>query len=156
MKIKIIAVGKKMPNWVTTAYEEYAKRLSNHFQLSLHDINLPTRSKNSDLAKLMRKEADEILALIEPGDYVIALDEHGKQWHTMQLSTQLSHWQTEQSCIVFLIGGPDGLAAECKQRAQAQWSLSPLTLPHPLVRVVLIEQLYRAYSILQAHPYHRE
>ena len=156
MKIKIIAVGKRMPNWVTTAYEEYAKRLSHHFQISLHEINTPTRTKNADINKLMSKEADEILALIESNDYVIALDEYGKQWTTMELAKQLDTWQQAHSTIVFLIGGPDGLATECKQRAQAQWSLSQLTLPHPLVRIVLIEQLYRAHSILQGHPYHRE
>lgn len=156
MKIKIVTIGKRMPAWVTSAYEEYTKRLSHQFQITLHEINMPTRTKNSNVAKLMFQEANEILALIESNDYVIALDEHGKSWNTMQLSTQLNTWQSEHHCVVFLIGGPDGLATECKQRAQVQWSLSPLTLPHPLVRVVLIEQLYRAYSILQAHPYHRE
>ncbi|MSP53028.1 MAG: 23S rRNA (pseudouridine(1915)-N(3))-methyltransferase RlmH [Gammaproteobacteria bacterium] len=156
MKIKIITVGKRMPTWVKTAYEDYSKRLSHQFQIILHEINLPTRTKNADINKLMCKEADEILALIEPSDYVVALDEHGKSWSTSQLSTQLDKWQTEHSCIVFLIGGPDGLGTACKHRAQAQWSLSQLTLPHPLVRVVLIEQLYRAHSILQGHPYHRE
>lgn len=156
MKIKIIAIGKRMPSWVTTAYTEYEKRLRHAFQISLHELNLPTRSKNSDLTKLIQQESDNILNVITPTDYVIALDEHGKSWTTTQLATKLEYWQTEQSCLAFLIGGPDGLAADCKQRAQALWSLSHLTLPHPLVRIVLIEQLYRAYSILQGHPYHRE
>jgi 23S rRNA (pseudouridine1915-N3)-methyltransferase len=156
MKIKIIAIGKRMPTWVTTAYEEYAKRLSHNFQINLHEINTPTRTKNADISKLMRKEADDIVGLIDATDFVIALDEHGKQWTTMELAKQLDTWQQAHSTIVFLIGGPDGLATACKNRAQAQWSLSQLTLPHPLVRVVLIEQLYRAHSILQGHPYHRE
>ena len=156
MKIKIITVGKRMPPWVTTAYDEYAKRLSHNFQISMHEINTPTRTKNADISKLISKEADDILALVESTDYVIALDEHGKQWHTMELAKKLETWQQTHSTMVFLIGGPDGLATACKHRAQAQWSLSQLTLPHPLVRVVLIEQLYRAHSILQGHPYHRE
>lgn len=156
MKIKIIAVGKRMPSWVTEAYDEYAKRLSHHFQLSLHEINLPTRGKNCDIAKLIGKEAEEILAFIEPADHVIALDERGKPWTTTQFARQIQHWQSEQTCVTFLIGGPDGLANICKQRAQVLCSLSALTLPHPLVRVVLIEQLYRAQSLLQGHPYHRD
>lgn len=156
MKIKIVAIGKRMPPWITTAYAEYEKRLSHAFQISLHELNLPTRNKNADINKLMQQESDAILNVIAPTDYVIALDEQGKSWTTTQLAMQLDHWQTEQTCVAFLIGGPDGLAAECKQRAQTLWSLSQLTLPHPLVRVLLIEQLYRAYSILQGHPYHRE
>jgi 23S rRNA (pseudouridine1915-N3)-methyltransferase len=156
MKIKIIAVGKRMPNWVTTAFNEYHKRLSHAFTITLHEVNTPTRTKNADLTKLIQQEADDILTRIERHDYVIALDEYAKQWNTQQLATQLAQWQLEYENVVFLIGGPDGLAATCKQRAQQQWSLSALTLPHPLVRIVLIEQLYRAYSILQGHPYHRE
>lgn len=156
MQIKIIAVGKKMPAWVTQGYDDYAKRFTSDFKLSLIEIATEKRHKNSIIEKILQNEGAEILAHINPDDLVIALDEHGRLWDSVQLSKQLDQWYTLNQTVVLLIGGPDGLATSCKQRANSQWSLSPLTLPHPVVRIVLVEQLYRAISILQGHPYHRE
>jgi 23S rRNA (pseudouridine1915-N3)-methyltransferase len=156
MQIKIIAVGKKMPAWVTDAYQEYAKRFPNNFNVILQEINTEKRHKNSVIESLINKEGGEILAHIAADDIVIALDEHGKEWTSVALSEKLQSWHDLNQSAVFLIGGPDGLADACKKRANFIWSLSQLTLPHPIVRIVLIEQLYRAVTILQGHPYHRE
>ena len=155
MRIKIIAVGKKMPAWITQGYEEYAKRFTPTFKLSLHEVNIEKRHKSSAIEQLIEKEGEEILALIAPDDQVVALDERGREWSSVALSQKLQGWHDLNQTVVFLIGGPDGLAAACKKRANLEWSLSQLTLPHPLVRIVLIEQLYRAISILEGHPYHR-
>jgi len=156
MKINLIAVGKKMPSWVNAGYEEYAKRLSHHCTLQLIEIPLVTRSKNTNVSQLLEQESQKILHVIPNKSYSIALDVDGQAWDTAKLAKQLQQWQMQQHEINFLIGGPDGLAASCKQQAQQSWSLSDLTFPHPLVRIILVEQLYRAFSILSHHPYHRE
>lgn len=145
MKLHLIAFGKKMPSWITDGFHEYEKRLSHDVTLHLIELEL---SKNNE-TKIM-------LAAIPKNAYVIALDEHGKSWTTLELSKQLAKWKMLGKDIALLIGGPDGLTKECLARADETWSLSNLTLPHPLVRVVLAEQLYRASSILNNHPYHRE
>lgn len=156
MKIKLITLGSKMPAWVTTAFNEYQKRLPREIALSLLELDLPKRQKNSNLQQLITKEGDAMLAQIAKSDYVVALDEHGEQWSTMELSQQLETWLQSGQDICLLVGGPDGLAPACKQRAQTTWALSALTLPHPLVRPIIAEQIYRAWSIISNHPYHRE
>ncbi len=155
MRIRAIAVGTKMPAWVTEGIADYHKRLPREWSFEFVEIALGHRSKGQDVAKAMRKEGDQMLASIHARDYVIALDVKGKPWSTTQLSGQMSQWQLQGDNIALLIGGPDGLAAACVQRAQQSWSLSPLTLPHPLVRVLLTEQLYRSWTLLQNHPYHK-
>lgn len=155
MEITLIAVGKRMPNWVNIACDEYRKRLPPDLSLQLIEISLQQRSKNSVISQLMTREGEQILAVIPKGDLVIALEVHGKAWDTPELARQLQQWRETQRGVSLLIGGPDGLASNCLQRAALRWSLSPLTLPHPLVRVVVIEQIYRAWSILNGHPYHR-
>jgi len=155
MRVKIIAVGTKMPRWVEEGFGDYAKRLPRDFAVEVVELPLGPRSKNASVQKAIAKEGEQMLAAIPPGDRVLALDVKGKPWSTEQLSDQLAKWRMEGDNYSLLIGGPDGLAPECLARADAKWSLSALTLPHPLVRIVVIEQLYRAWTILQNHPYHK-
>lgn len=153
--IRILAIGNKMPAWVTSGYQEYAKRFPPSCTLELIEISAEKRLKQADIRRITQREGQKLLALIKPGHHVIALDVKGKAWNTEQLANQLLHWQQEGCNIDLLIGGPDGLSTACLDRSSIKWSLSPLTLPHPLVRIVLAEQLYRALTILQGHPYHR-
>jgi 23S rRNA (pseudouridine1915-N3)-methyltransferase len=156
MKIKIIAVGKTMPAWVNEAYTDYAKRLTHsELKIELFTVKAEKESKNVAIELLMKKEYLRIEEHIQKGDIVIALDEHGKAWNTRQLSAELQAWREASQTLCLVIGGANGLAPELKKRSSQCWSLSPLTLPHPLVRVVLIEQLYRAWTVLINHPYHR-
>lgn len=156
MKLKILAVGQKMPSWVTTGYQEYAKRMPRECPLDMVEIPPAKRTKQSNLAKVTEAEGKKILSSIKDSDYVVALEVKGKQWSTEGLAKKLSTWQGVNPSIVFIIGGPDGLSADCLKRANEQWCLSQLTFPHPLVRVVLAEQLYRGWSLMNNHPYHRE
>lgn len=155
MKIHLIAVGTHMPAWINIGYQEYAKRLPPECSLRLIEIEAGKRTKNCDITKLIEQESQQMLAAIPKNNHVIALDVQGRAWDTPQLAQQLQSWLHSGQDISLLIGGPDGLSSKCRQTAHARWSLSPLTLPHPLVRVMLAEQLYRAWSILQNHPYHR-
>lgn len=155
MRFKIIAVGTRMPSWVEEGYKDYAKRLPRDFSVEMVELGLGQRGKNASLAKAIAREGEQMLAAIPKGDKVIALDVLGKPWSTEKLASNLANWSMECSNYSLLIGGPDGLAPECLARADAKWSMSALTLPHPLVRIVLIEQLYRAWSILNNHPYHK-
>lgn len=158
MRIRIIAVGTKMPDWVEQGYAEYAKRMPRDVTVEMLELPLAQRGKNTDIATAMAKEGEAMLAAIEKGgkgEQVIALDVKGKPWSTEQLAENLASWKMSGFNYCLLIGGPDGLAPECLTLASVKWSLSPLTLPHPLVRILVIEQLYRACSILQNHPYHK-
>ena len=155
MRIRLIAVGTRMPGWVQEAYGEYVKRLPRELALELVEVPLGSRSKTSSTANAIAKESAAILAAIGDGDRVIALEVKGKDWSTEQLSQQLAHWQMDGKNVSLLVGGPDGLSDACRARADVHWSLSRLTLPHPLVRVLLSEQIYRAWTILANHPYHK-
>lgn len=155
MLIRLIAIGTKMPAWVEQGFNEYAKRFGTSCSLQLHEILAEKRTKNADIPRLIEREGEKILAAIKPGNRVIALDVKGQSWSTEQLASHLKSWHQDGRQIDMMIGGPDGLSTACVQRADIKWSLSPLTLPHPLVRILLAEQLYRASSILQNHPYHR-
>lgn len=155
MKIRLIAIGGKMPQWVTEGYQEYAKRLPPEVSLELVELPLGHRGKGADLARAKRQEGDQMLAAIPKGDRVVALEVGGKSWSTEQLARQLEGWQMDGRNVSLLVGGPDGLDGRCVAAADQKWSLSPLTLPHPLVRVLLAEQIYRACTILQGHPYHK-
>ena len=155
MKIHLLAVGNKMPDWVNKGYNEYAKRLTGDCQLKMVEITPGKRGKNADLARIKIQEGERILSAIPKRSLVVALEVTGKAWTTEELSRQLDHWLHGGQDIALLIGGPEGLSEACVVRADIKWSLSSLTLPHPLVRVLLSEQLYRAYSILKHHPYHR-
>ena len=154
MKLKFLAVGTRMPQWVETGFNEYHKRMP--AELKLETIEIPLSSKGKGSANPSKEsQGQAILKHISKQDRVVALDVLGKSMSTESLATQLANWQMNGQDICLLIGGPDGLSAECLQRADTKWSLSDLTLPHPLVRVLLMEQLYRAWTINQNHPYHR-
>jgi len=156
MLIRLIALGNKMPAWVNQGVQDYSKRLLTSCPIEIIEIPLEKRSKNQSITRLVEKESEKILSHLKPGNLVIALDIKGQTWSTLQLAEQLKKWQTNGRNIDMLIGGPEGLSPACLQKADIKWSLSPLTFPHPLVRVIMTEQLYRAWSILQNHPYHRE
>ncbi len=155
MRIKIIAIGRKMPDWVVQGWAEYFKRLPKDVKLELIELPLGSRGKTTNSQKTKREEGERILAAIDSSDWVVALDVLGKSWSTEQLSDTIARWQMDGQTVCLLIGGPDGLDDNVLGRAQQKWSLSALTLPHPLVRVVLIEQIYRALSLLNNHPYHK-
>jgi 23S rRNA (pseudouridine1915-N3)-methyltransferase len=155
MRIHLLSVGKRMPDWVERGYAEYAKRMPPELRLQLHEIAPGRRGKGQDPRRAMADEGDAMLKALPNNARVIALDVKGKPWTTEQLSAQMRAWLAEGREPVLLVGGPEGLAPECLQRAEQRWSLSPLTFPHPLVRVILAEQLYRAWSLLKGHPYHR-
>ncbi|AZT82967.1 23S rRNA (pseudouridine(1915)-N(3))-methyltransferase RlmH [Marinobacter sp. NP-4(2019)] len=155
MRLRLICVGQKMPDWVSQGYTDYARRMPPELPLELVEIPMAHRGKNPDIARLMQKESDSILAAAGSRDRVVALEVGGRPWSTEKLASQLENWQQDGRDVSFLVGGPDGLADACRQRADQLWSLSPLTLPHPLVRILLAEQLYRAWSITRNHPYHR-
>lgn len=152
MRILLIATGERMPGWVQQGYQEYAKRLPPECGLHLTEI---TRGKGASVARAIHDEGERMVAAIPRGSRVIALEVDGRPWRTEELAQRLEEWMRSGGDIALLVGGPDGLSPACRARANEQWSLSPLTLPHPLVRIVLAEQLYRAWSILKGHPYHR-
>lgn len=156
MKIKLIAVGTRMPSWVNEGYAEYARRMPAEFSLELIEVALGQRGKNADIERIIKREGEQMLASVDSSDYVIALEVNGRNWSTEKLASQAENWQMGGRNVALLVGGPDGLSEACRARADQQWSLSPLTLPHPLVRVLLAEQLYRAWSITRNHPYHRQ
>lgn len=156
MKIKLLSVGSRMPDWVQQGVEEYARRIRQSLGFSLMEIPLARRGKTGNSDKWVAEEGQAMLAKIAAGDYVIALEVTGKTLDTAALADQLAEFRNLGRDIVLLVGGPDGLSPQCLARADACWSLSALTLPHPLVRILLTEQLYRADSLLQGHPYHRE
>lgn len=155
MQIHLISIGNRMPSWVDQGYVEYAKRLPKACSLVLKEIPAGKRGKNADLARLVRDEGRRMLSAIPQNCHVIALDLAGKCGDTKGLSQSLKRWQMTGQDIALLIGGPEGLAPECLAVAGESWSLSPLTFPHPLVRVIVAEQIYRAWTILANHPYHR-
>jgi len=156
MRISVIAVGTRMPPWVTQGVEEYCRRMPRELKLQWREIPLARRVQGAKAEQLSEREGEQLLKAIPPGDKVIALDVLGRRITTAQLAQELEAWQMSGSNYSLLIGGPDGLSPECLQRASGRWSLSDLTLPHPLVRVILAEQLYRAWTITVNHPYHRE
>ena len=154
MKIRILSITHKTPAWIEEGYQEYAKRLPPSCSLEL--IEVPAEKRlNADSKRIIAREGEKMLAAIKANHFVIALDVQGKLWTTQQLAHNLANWQQQGRNIDLLIGGPDGLAAECLKKAEEKWSLSPLTFPHILVRLILAEQIYRAWSINQGHPYHK-
>jgi 23S rRNA (pseudouridine1915-N3)-methyltransferase len=156
MRIHLIATAKRTPSWVRQGYEEYVKRLPHQLAPMLTELAPRSgHSKGQDRARALHEEGERMLAAVPASARVVALEVSGQAWSTEQLATRLGRWLTEGRDVALLVGGPEGLAPQCRTRADEQWSLSPLTLPHALVRIVIAEQLYRAWSILQGHPYHR-
>lgn len=156
MKIQLIAVGTKMPNWVTTAFDDYCSRFPKDMPLDLIEIPAGKRTKNADIVRILDKEGELMLGASGKGNRIVTLDIPGKPYTTHNLAEQLERWKTDGRDVSLLIGGPEGLSPACKALAEQSWSLSPLTLPHPLVRVIVAESLYRAWSLTTNHPYHRE
>ena len=156
MQIRLLTIGQKMPAWVEQGYQEYAKRFPRDFRLELVEVVAAKRGKNADIARITEQEGQALLAQIKPSDWVVVLDVKGKTFSTPQLAENIEHWQQHHPNVVLLVGGPEGLSQECIARANQKWSLSGLTFPHPMVRVIVAEALYRAWSVTVNHPYHRE
>ena len=155
MKCRLIAAGTRLPDWVNTGFEEYQKRLRTPLVLELHEISVATRSAGENPQRAVQREGADMLAALAKDDYVVTLEITGKPMSTEQLSTWLQERLRDARPLALMIGGPDGLSPAVLDRANQRWSLSPLTLPHALVRVVVAEQIYRAMSLLAGHPYHR-
>lgn len=155
MKINLIAVGKKMPVWVGKGFQEYVKRMPKELSLNLVEVAGVKNTKNLNVQQIIGCEGKQILQAIPTNNYVVALDIAGKSFSTEQLAMQLQKWRENSRDISILIGGAEGLSDECLNCCEFRWSLSKLTFPHPLVRVIIAEQIYRAWTILAGHPYHR-
>jgi 23S rRNA (pseudouridine1915-N3)-methyltransferase len=155
MKCRLIAAGTRLPEWVNTGFADYQRRLRTPLVLELHEIAVATRRAGESPERAVQREGANMLAAIGKDDYVVALEVAGTSMSTAQLSAWLKDRLQEGRPLALLIGGPDGLAAPCLERSEQRWSLSPLTLPHALARVVVAEQIYRAMSLLAGHPYHR-
>ncbi|RRD55804.1 23S rRNA (pseudouridine(1915)-N(3))-methyltransferase RlmH [Comamonadaceae bacterium OH2545_COT-014] len=159
MKLTVIAVGQRVPGWAQQAWDDYAKRFPPELRLELKAIKTEPRAGGKTAAQAMAAERARIEAALPKGAHVVALDERGAALRTQALAERLRHWQAEQGqggSVALLIGGPDGLDPALRQAAHERIRLSDLTLPHAMVRVLLAEQLYRAWSVNAGHPYHRE
>lgn len=156
MILQISAIGTKLPRWINEGVSEYTKRFSRECRLQLEALPAVKRHNLHDAAKYKQQETDALLSSVPQGSYVVVLDVKGEAWSTEKLAEHLAAWLQHQTHISFLIGGADGLAENALSRAQKVWSLSALTLPHGLVRILVVEQLYRAWSLINHHPYHRE
>jgi 23S rRNA (pseudouridine1915-N3)-methyltransferase len=155
-RMRIIAVGSRMPKWVREPFDDYITRLNPGLKVTLTEIEPGPRTAGRPPAKAIEAEGQRILSAVRTNEYVVALDEHGKEMTTRELASWLAVRLQDGNDLAFLIGGPDGFAADVLQRSDFKWSLSRLTFPHALVRVVLAEQLYRAHGVLSNHPYHRD
>jgi 23S rRNA (pseudouridine1915-N3)-methyltransferase len=159
MKLLVVAVGQRVPDWAQTAWDDYAKRFPPEIKLELKAIKTEPRTNNKNTAALMQAERERIEAVLakeSKGTRIVVLDERGKNTSTLQLAARLTDWQLGGTDVALVIGGPDGLDPEFKKSANETLRLSDLTLPHAMVRVLLVEQLYRAWSVNAGHPYHRE
>jgi 23S rRNA (pseudouridine1915-N3)-methyltransferase len=156
VRIRIIAATNRQPAWVEQAYTEYARRLRRGLEIDLTEVPLAPRRASANQARAIEDEGTRILRAVPKGAYVVALHEAGAQWSTRELARALEQWMAARVPVSLLIGGPDGLSPRCLATAGAQWSVSPLTLPHGIVKIVAAEALYRAWSLLNGHPYHRQ
>ena len=157
MKINLVAIGGKMPAWVEAGTKEYQKRLPRNFELLIKEVALARRSKsNANIEKLCSQEGKALLKEVSDDSHIVALDVKGKVFSTESLAIKIKKIMESGRDITLLAGGPDGLSDECLKAADEIWSLSALTLPHPLVRIVVAQQIYRVWSLLSGHPYHRE
>ena len=156
MRLTVIAVGTKMPSWVDEGMAEYRKRLPRELSLELRELPLARRGRDANVGRAIAQEAEAMRRAVPERDRLIALDVEGRSFSTEQLAARLEQWQMSGDNYSLLIGGPDGIEPALLEQAELRWSLSPLTLPHPLVRVILVEQLYRAWTITAGHPYHRQ
>lgn len=155
MRIHLITIGNKTPDWVNEACNDYLKRFTGDPKITLLELPLAKRGKNPDIKRLVDDEGKKILSAVHAGSLLVVLDVKGSVISTEQLSEKLNQWMQQGRDVVLVIGGPDGLSDEVLQLADLKLSFSALTFPHTLIRVMLVEQLYRAWSILNNHPYHR-
>lgn len=155
MQINLISVGNRMPEWVQHGYNEYAKRMPRECELILKEIMPGKRVKNSDTGRIVKEEGERMLAALPSRSHVVVLDILGKPWTTADLASALQRWLAQGRPVALMVGGPEGLAQSIRDGAHEAWSLSPLTFPHPLVRIIVAEQIYRGWSLLNNHPYHR-
>jgi len=156
MQFDLIAIGKRMPAWIDSAFNEYSKRFPKNINFNLIEIMPAKRSKNTNAEKLRKIEEEKINEVLADNSFVIALDEKGELKNSRELSMELQTWIDNNQHVSIIIGGPDGLSSSIKNKVNKIWSLSKMTLPHSLVRIIIIEQIYRAWSIINHHPYHRE
>ena len=156
MKIHLIAIGKKMPEWVNTGFSEFSKRMPPELQINLIEITPSVRNKSTPIEKNIKEEGERIQSAIPANSRLIILDEKGENFSSIDRSNKMENWLPMGQEVSIVIGGTDGIDKTIKQNADELWSLSTLTLPHSLVRVFIAEQLYRGWSILKGHPYHRE
>lgn len=156
MKIRLLAVGQKMPTWVKDTFNQYNIRLPRNQQIELKEIPPAHRSRSANSESGKKAEGECILSALKETERLVLLDEKGKLISTKDLSACINEWQMDSQDIAIVIGGADGVSEEVKKRANITWSLSKLTFPHPMVRIIIMEQIYRAYSLLSNHPYHRE
>ncbi|MDM1544901.1 23S rRNA (pseudouridine(1915)-N(3))-methyltransferase RlmH [Ignatzschineria indica] len=156
MIVYLIAVGSNMPNWVKMGFEEYAERLRHDVELKLIEVPALVRKKNADVKRILKEEGEKLLKAIPKNTLIVGLDVVGREMTTMDLSKRLESWMQSGQDVALLVGGPEGFSPEIKALFQQSISLSKLTLPHPMVRVLVAEQLFRAWSIINNHPYHRE
>lgn len=155
MEILVLAVGTRMPGWVDEGFADYAKRFGGDCKLVLREIQSPRKSKSEDPERVKSREGQRLLAAVPDNAYLVTLDRLGKSHTTESVSAKLGDWLQTYRVVVLMVGGADGLSSECLAASHERWSLSNLTFPHALVRVVVAEQIYRAYSLLKNHPYHR-
>lgn len=155
MRCKLIAAGTRLPDWINEGFREYQKRLRSPLTLDLIEVPVATRRAGENPVRAIGREGETMLAALDRDDFVVALEVTGKSMSTAEVSAWLAQRLRDGRPLALLIGGPDGLAESCRTRADFSWSMSPLTLPHALVRVVLAEQIYRAMSLAAGHPYHR-
>jgi 23S rRNA (pseudouridine1915-N3)-methyltransferase len=156
MRLHLLCVGGHQPAWINQGFETYARRMPRECALALTEVPTRHRGKAANVKRALEKEGERLVRLIPQGALVIALSIDGEAWSTKRLAQQLEDWRRNYQNVVLLIGGAEGLAPACLARADRHWSLSSLTLPHGLARIVVAEQLYRAWTILSGHPYHRE
>ncbi|KXS37430.1 23S rRNA (pseudouridine(1915)-N(3))-methyltransferase RlmH [Modicisalibacter tunisiensis] len=155
MKVRLIAVGNRMPDWVERGVDEYRKRLPRDFALEIVEITPGARGKNADVARAVALEGQRMRDRLRGDELTVALEVGGKAWSTEWLAREADDWRHSGRDVALLVGGPDGLEPGLSAAADQRWSLSALTLPHPMVRLILAEQLYRAWTLLVGHPYHR-
>lgn len=155
MRIHLLAVGERPDAWVVEGYREFARRLPPECALQLTEIPAGRRARNADIARLVAQEGERLRQAVPAGARIVALDVRGQSWSTEDLAARMMRWMQDGRDLALMIGGPDGLSNGCLESAELRWSLSPLTLPHALVRVIVAEQLYRAWSVCRGHPYHR-
>lgn len=156
MRIRLIAVGDRQPAWVDTAFQNYCRRFPREWRFRLDTIAAAQRSKKESPARAIQRETQQILGRVAADEQLVLLDERGVELDSQLLAARFGDWQSDGRNVSFVIGGADGVSADCRRRANFTWSLSQLTLPHGLARVLFAEQLYRVWSLQAGHPYHRE